>query len=109
MIQEKKEYKRRISLEQDFMNYSIDDRLFGALYHLATYHPEKEVYYLTKKKFQENKMALRCLCTSNKDKEAECVSTQQLTRLMTKLKENNLITEGKIVSNKKQVDAYIFP
>lgn len=47
-----KEYKRRISLEKDFMNYSIDDRLFGVLYYLATFHIEQDVYYLTKKKFQ---------------------------------------------------------
>lgn len=102
---ERKEYKRRISLEKDFMNYSIDDRLFGVLYYLATFHIEQDIYYLTKKKFQQKKAEIKMVCTA----EGDAISTQQLNRLIKKLKDNNLIVEQQIKTNNKMVDAYVFP
>lgn len=48
-MSETKAHQRRFSLEDDFMNYDTDDLLFGAMYHLSTYHPIIENYiYLVK-------------------------------------------------------------
>ena len=59
--------KRRLSLEGNFMNYSTDDLLFGAMLYLATYHPEVGKLYLTKKNYTKNRKNFYNLCddTSN--------------------------------------------
>lgn len=41
--------------------------------------------------------------------EDDTISTQQLNRLIKKLKDNNLIVEQQIKTNNKMVDAYVFP
>lgn len=42
--------KRKFSLEDDFMNLTVDDIIFGYIQHLATYIPEKKILLLLKKK-----------------------------------------------------------
>jgi hypothetical protein len=54
--------KRRFSLEGDFMNYNTDDLLFGAMYHLSTYHPVEKKLYLSKKNLLKNKKTIYELC-----------------------------------------------
>lgn len=44
-----------MSLEEDFMDYSTDDLLFGAMYHLATYDKNSNQLYLSKKKYNYNR------------------------------------------------------
>lgn len=93
---------RRLSLEDDFMNYSSDDLLFGALQYLATYHPELEMLYLTKKNITKSKKELYNLCGLN---------AQSLKRHLTKLEEKGLI-KSKIIyigANKTEYDCYVFP
>lgn len=41
------EQKRNISLEQDFMNYNIDDILWGMILVKATYNPQIKQLYIT--------------------------------------------------------------
>ena len=91
--------KRRLSLEEDFMNYSIDDILFGAMYHLATYHPEKKIFYLTKKNFTKNKEIIKKACD---------VSTQTLNNHLKKLIEAELIQEAGIMSGGTSYPSYTF-
>ena len=91
--------KRRLSLEDAFMNYSIDDILFGAMYYLATFHPTKRVFYLTKKKFTQNKDIIKKACD---------VTTQTLNNHLKKLLEAGLIQEADIKSNDEVYPSYTF-
>ena len=93
-------HKRRFSLEADFMNYSTDDLLFGAMYHLSTYHPNYQKLYLSKKNFQKNKKIIYELCDLN---------AQNLKRHLDKLLASKLIAEGEIVSNDEKIPVYFFP
>lgn len=97
-------HKRRLSLEEDFMNYSIDDMLFGVMYHLATFHPTERVFYITKKNFTKNKDLIKKVCGT----EAGSMSTQTLNNHLKKLKETNLIQERKIKSGNTEYDSYTF-
>lgn len=97
-------YKRRMSLENDFMNYNIDDMLFGAMYYLATYHPEEKILYLTKNNFTKRKNEIKAICGNDKD-----ISTQTLNRHLNKLIEDGLIQEANIMSGNKSYPSYIFP
>lgn len=54
--------ERRFSLDRDFMNYSIDDLLYGAMQYLATFHPAKKKLYLTKQNVTKNKKDIYTLC-----------------------------------------------
>lgn len=91
--------KRRFSLEDAFMNYSIDDILFGAMYYLATFHPTKKVFYLTKKNFTQNKDIIKKACD---------VTTQTLNNHLKKLLEAGLIQEQDIKSNNEVYPSYTF-
>lgn len=91
--------KRRLSLEDSFMNYSIDDILFGAMYYLATFHPTKKVFYLTKKKFAQNKNIIKKACD---------VTTQTLNNHLKKLLEAGLIQEEDIKSGDVAYPSYTF-
>ena len=91
--------KRRFSLEDNFMNYSVDDILFGAMYYLATFHPTKREFYLTKKKFTQNKNIIKKACD---------VSTQTLNNHLKKLLEHGLIQEQEIKSGDVAYPSYTF-
>lgn len=91
--------KRRLSLEDSFMNYSIDDILFGAMYYLATFHPTKKVFYLTKKNFTQNRDIIKKACD---------VTTQTLNNHLKKLLEAGLIQEQDIKSNNEVYPSYTF-
>lgn len=93
--------KRRMSLEDNFMNYSVDDILFGAMYYLATYHPHKKILYLTKNNFTKNKKNIKGVCGD--------ISTQKLNRHLAKLMEDGLVQEQDIPSGDKTYPSYIFP
>lgn len=60
---EKKPTKeRRFSLENDFMNYNIDDLLLGYLQYLATFDVSKKRLYLWKKIYLKNRKTIgKCL------------------------------------------------
>ena len=68
MSEQTKPNRRRFSLEDDFMNYSTDDLLFGAMYHLSTYHPEEKKLYLSKKSLTKNKKIIYELCNLDAQK-----------------------------------------
>lgn len=93
-------YTRRFSLEQDFMNYSTDDLLYGALQYLATYHPEAENLYISKKVLTKNKKEIYSLCDLN---------AQSLKRHLNKLLEAGLIEETQLTCENAEVPVYTFP
>lgn len=82
------------------MNYSTDDLLFGAMYHLSTYHPEEKKLYLSKKNLAKNKKIIYELCS---------LDAQKLKRHLNKLIEKNLVAEEKMVVNNETVPVYVFP
>lgn len=84
-----KDRTRRFSLEDIFMNYSTDDLLYGAMYHLATYHPKKEKLYLSRNKFNINK---KYFYTFIKGKS----QAKNLKNHLTKLIERGLVVEEEI-------------
>ena len=93
--------KRRFSLEDDFMNYSTDDLLFGAMYHLSTYHPGERKLYLSKKNFQKNKKIIYELC--------DLKNSQTAKRHLDKLRENKLIAEEEMYIAGEKTPVYTFP
>ena len=54
--------ERRFSLDEDFMNYAVDDLLYGAMQYLATFHPVKKKLYLTEQNLKKNRKVLYALC-----------------------------------------------
>lgn len=99
---EEKKYQRRFSLENDFMNYSTDDLLYGVLYYLSTFHPKEKTLYLTKKNLTKNKKIICDICD---------ITVQTMNRHINKLIENNLLKEENIVigEDKTEYLCYTFP
>jgi len=93
--------KRRLSLEQDFMNYSTDDLLFGHMYYLATYHPTEKKLYLTKKNYEKNRKNFYNLEDGG--------NAKTLKRHLDKLIEKGLIAEEQIDVGGEKYSSYIFP
>lgn len=85
-------YTRRFSLEENFMNYSTDDLLYGIMQYLATYHPTDEELYLSKKNLTKNKKEIYALCDLN---------ARSLKRHLEKLIDAGLIEEKEL--------SYTFP
>ena len=100
MSEQTKPNRRRFSLEDDFMNYSTDDLLFGAMYHLSTYHPEEKKLYLSKKSLTKNKKIIYELCN---------LDAQKMRRHLAKLIEKKLIAETKMYVGNEKVPVYTFP
>lgn len=96
--------QRHLSLEKDFMNYSIDDRLYGSLLHLATYHPVEKYVYITKQKLNLNRNELRKYCTSS----GEEIKPDKFRRLIQKMIDNELLTEISIPIDNKNLPGYRF-
>ncbi len=46
---------RKFSLENDFMNLSIDDMVYGYIQHMATYAPELKTLYIPVDKVSSEK------------------------------------------------------
>lgn len=82
------------------MKYDTDDLLFGAMYHLSTYHPEERKLYLSRKNLLKNKKVIYELCGLN---------SQKLSRHLDKLIENNLIAETEMLIAGEKVPVYTFP
>lgn len=100
MSEQTKPNRRRFSLEDDFMNYSTDDLLFGAMYHLSTYHPEEKKLYLSKKSLTKNKKIIYELCN---------LDAQKMRRHLAKLIEKKLIAETEMYVGNEKVPVYTFP
>ena len=93
-------YTRRISLEEDFMNYNSDDLLYGALQYLATYHPTIKEIYLTKKNYTKHRQDLCFILGLN---------TRNIKNHLDKLIEKGLIKEKTIKVGKEDYPSYVFP
>lgn len=95
---------RAFSLEETFMNYKVDDILFGFMRGLSTVRPPVEGQehreYLIKKNYTKNKKLIAGICGC---------STKTIDRHLDKLFENGLIDEGIEVINGKDVPCYWFP
>lgn len=89
-----KQQHRRISLEEKFMNYSTDDLLFGAMYHLATYNPVEKKLYLDKRVLTSHKKEIYNICGLN---------CRTLKAHLEKLKDNKFIVED------EEQKIYTFP
>lgn len=87
---------RRFSLDEDFMNYSIDDLLYGATQYLATFHPAKRQLYLTKQNLMKNKKDIYTLCN---------LDSRKLKAHIQKLIDKGLIKEEMI----DEYPSYTFP
>ena len=96
----KENRKRRFSLEENFMHYTIDDILFGVMYYLSTYHPTEKVFYLTKKNFTKNRKIIKEACDG--------ISTQTLNNHLAVLLEKKLIQEKEITSGGEKYPSYTF-
>ena len=88
--------QRRFSLDDDFMNYSIDDLLYGAMQYLATFHPVKKQLYLTKQNLMKNKKDIYAICN---------LDSRKLKAHIQKLMDKGLLKEEMI----DEYPSYIFP
>lgn len=96
-----KNRQRRFSLEDDFMNYGIDDLLFGSMYYLATFHPGVNKLYLTKKNYAKNRKNFYNLEDGG--------NAKTLKRHLDKLIEKGLVAEEDIKVNGENYPSYVFP
>lgn len=92
--------ERRFSLEEDFMNYSIDDLLYGAMQYLATFHPVKKQLYLTKQNLMKNRKVLYALCN---------LDSRKLKAHIQKLIDKGLVKEEEIECGNTAIPSYTFP
>lgn len=56
------DYTRRFPLTEEFMNYRVDDLLYGYLQYKATYNPNKDRLYITSDNLRKNKSNIETLC-----------------------------------------------
>lgn len=101
LLLEEKVRKRRLSLEDNFMNYGIDDLLFGSMYYLATFHPGVGKLYLTKKNYAKNRKNFYNLEDGG--------NAKTLKRHLDKLIEKGLVAEEDIKVNGENYPSYVFP
>lgn len=108
--------KRRFSLEEDFMNYKVDDLLFGFMRSLSTARPIYEngkivkwEEYLLKKELVKNKKIIAQVCG---------YTTRTLNRHVEQLAEQGLIEEQvKVIpqidkngnETEYEYECYVFP
>lgn len=99
-MEKSKEYKRRISIEGEFMKYNTDDILLGSLMYFATFHPTEKKLYLPKADYTKNRNLLKDICGT---------TTRTLKNHLDKLVSCGLLEEGKIEKCGKMIDCYFFP
>lgn len=56
------DYTRRFPLTEEFMNYRVDDLLYGYLQYKATYNPNKDRLYITADNLRKSKSNIETLC-----------------------------------------------
>lgn len=85
-------YYRNISLEDNFMNYSVDDLLYAFMSYHATYDPHTCEYYLTERNWVKYRPLLKSIITTR-----NCRNHL-----------NSLISKGIIIHDETRM-RYIFP
>lgn len=94
------EEKRKVSLEENFMEWRANDLLYGEMLYMATIAPDKTLY-VPKDAFVAAKDQIMDHC--------EYSSKQSLYNNLNKLMDKNLICEGEIEYNKTVTKpSYIF-
>lgn len=85
-------YFRNISLEDNFMNYSVDDLLYAFMSYHATYDPHTNEYYLTERNWVKYRPLLKSI-----------INTRNCRNHL-----NSLISKG-IIKYDSEHMRYIFP
>lgn len=101
LLLKEKVRKRRLSLEDNFMNYGIDDLLFGSMQYLSTFHPGVGKLYLTKKNYAKNRKNFYNLEDGG--------NAKTLKRHLDKLIEEGFVAEEDININGEKCPSYVFP
>ena len=86
------QYFRNISLEDNFMNYSVDDLLYAFMSYHATYDPHTCEYYLTERNWVKYRPLLKSIITTR-----NCRNHL-----------NSLIAKGIVIHDETHM-RYIFP
>ena len=92
---------RRISLEQDFFNKSINDLFYSYLLCLSTYHPEEKKLYLSEVNYSKSRKNIRYICG--------WADNKTLKNNRNKLVDLGLVQESKIKVNGEEIECLIFP
>ena len=91
---------RKFSLEDDFMNLTIDDMVYGYIQHMATFAPElKKLYVLVDNVSMEKKDIARIIGRT----------PRTVTNRIKKLLENGLLVEEQITLNGVNRLCYVIP
>lgn len=101
-MEKSKEYTRRISLGDEFMNHATNDLLFAYMLASATYHPVEKQLYLTKAKYQAEKMPhiIAKLCGKSK---------KTIDRHLAALIEKGLVAEDIVICGDTKTQCFTFP
>lgn len=83
---------RNLSLEENFMSYSVDDLLYAFMSYHATYDPNTNEYYLTERSWTKYRPLLKSIITTRN-------ARNHL---------NSLISKGIVIYDKERM-RYIFP
>ena len=91
---------RKFSLEDDFMNLTIDDMVYGYIQHMATFAPElKKLYVLVDNVSMEKKDIARIIGRT----------PRTVTNRIKKLLDNGLLVEEQIALNGANRLCYVIP
>ena len=91
---------RKFSLEDDFMNLTIDDMVYGYIQHMATFAPElKKLYVLVDNVSMEKKDIARIIGRTRRT----------VTNRIKKLLDNGLLVEEQITLNGVNRLCYVIP
>ena len=91
---------RKFSLEDDFMNLTIDDMVYGYIQHMATFAPElKKLYVLVDNVSMEKKDIARIIGRT----------PRTVTNRIKKLLDNGLLVEEQITLNGVNILCYVIP
>lgn len=91
---------RKFSLENDFMNLSTDDLIFGYIQHMATFAPEKNLLYITVANVSKEKKTMAWII----DKSARTVQRKIDTCV-----EKGLLIKREVELNNKPTWIYEIP
>lgn len=91
---------RKFSLENDFMNLTIDDMVYGYIQHMATFAPELKVLYVPVAKVSMEKKEIAKVINK---------TTRTVSNRINKLLDADLLKQEQLNLNGKDTLCYIIP
>lgn len=100
MENKEKDYTRKFSLEEDFMNLNSDDLILGYIHYLATFIEQKKILYITEKKITAERAAMATIIDR---------TPQTVKNKINKMIEKGLLIKDQLEINGQKEPVFIIP